>query len=336
MIISLFIFWLIMGVLSGRQPVLAANTPTGVDKLGIHVMRVDEIPAVAKFFTDLGLNQQDSSIWRYVTLPMVLDDLDDLSLWQEKFHQAKKLKLIPIVRLATSFNNGVWQIPTRKNIVDQLEFLNKLPWPTDQKLVIIYNEANHASEWGGVVDPVGYADVLNFATWWGHSYHQRFSILPAGLDLAAPSSAQSRQALVYWQQVNQAEPEVLAMLDAWNSHSYPNPDFSSSPLRSGTNSLSGFKQELAWLDKVVSTKLPVYITETGWKYSTATSRYLSSYYQYALEKVWSDPRLVAVTPFVLKGQPGSFADFSFLSATDTPTPLFVSLNLAITNLSKKY
>ena len=125
------------------------------------------------------------------------------------------------------------------------------------------------------------------------------------------------------------------MLDAWNSHSYPNPDFSSSPLRFGINSLSGFKQELAWLDRVVPTKLPVYITETGWKYSPATSRYLSSYYQYALEKVWSDPRLVAVTPFVLKGQPGSFADFSFLSAIDTPTLIFNGLRSAIANFSAK-
>lgn len=330
--VGLIVCWLMMGWLLGRQPVLAANIPTGVDKLGVHIMRVDEIPSAAKFFTDLGLNQKDGSIWRYVTLPLVLEDLNDLPLWQEKFRQAKKLKLIPIVRLATRFDSGAWQIPTRKNVVDQLEFLNKLPWPTEQKLVVIYNEVNHASEWGGLLDPGGYADILSFASWWGHSYRQKFLILPAGLDLAAPNTARSRQALVYWQQVHQADPEVLAMLDAWNSHSYPNPDFSSSPLKLGINSLSGFRQELAWLDRVVPTKLPVYITETGWKYSVATSRYLTNYYQYALDKVWSDPRLVAVTPFILKGQPGSFANFSFLSAIDTPTPLFVSLKLAITNL----
>ena len=50
----------------------------------------------------------------------------------------------------------------------------------------------------------------------------------------------------------------------------------------------------------------VYITETGWESSKSLNRYLRQYYTYALENIWNDDRVLAVTPFCSRVTPGPF------------------------------
>jgi len=326
--LACFVFLLLFFVFGARNTVLAQTT----EKLGVHVMSIDELVKAREFFQGVGLSNNE---WRYVTIPLSLNDLEQENKWQEAFDRAQELKLTPIVRLVTRFDGQNWQIPNKKDVVDQLTFLDQLDWPSEQKYIIAYNEVNHAAEWGGRLDPASYAQVLRFVLDWAHTQNEPFLVLPAALDLSAPNSQVTREAFTYWAQVDAADKKVLALLDAWNSHSYPNPAFSSSPQNNGKHSIRGFEAELAWLDQKTPKKLEVFITETGWQNNHLTQNWLSSYYEYSFNHVWSNERVKAVTPFVLKGMPGPFSAFSFLDDQDRPTHQYLSLKTTIARMEEK-
>lgn len=295
--------------------------------LGMHLMNIDEVSLTASLFSDF----YSSDAWKYVTVPLTAGDLQKKTQWQLFFKQAKEAKIKPIIRLATSFENGVWVRPDRKLIVEQLEFLGDLNWPTSEKIVIVYNEVNHAAEWGGQVDPASYNDVLRFTSNWAKAIDHNFKILPAGLDLAAPSGSESLEAFAYLNQMHRFDSEIFSYLDYWNSHSYPNPGFNSSPTRTSKNSLRGFEHELAFIKNKTGRDFKVMITETGWRANGNILPWLESYYTYALQHIWSDPRVVAVTPFILKGEPGPFSEFGFISKDNKPTPHYTALKEALQN-----
>jgi hypothetical protein len=210
-------------------------------------------------------------------------------------------------------------IPTRGEIVAFFEFLGELTWPHEKKYVVIFNEPNQASEWEGMIDPASYAQTLSFAADWAHTEGKNYQVLPAGLDLAAPNGKQTMEAFSFLEKMWESESEVFDKIDYWNSHSYPNPSFSAAANKTGQNSLRGFEQELSWLKKKTGRELKVFITETGWQENQKTRAYLNSYYEYASKNIWSDERVVAVTPFVLKGDPGPFSLFTFIDQDGTPT-----------------
>jgi hypothetical protein len=303
-------------------------------KLGIHILSVDEIEHAKEL---VSLNDQEDQ-WNYVTIPLVLADLQNKKEWQNFFDTCQRLKIIPLVRLATTYNSqlDMWEIPTRRNLVDQISFLSSLRWPTNQKYIIIFNEVNHAKEWGGEINPYEYARVLRFVANWAHTEQKNYVVLPAGLDLAAPSGTKTQDAFAYLTEMLKEDPEIFEVVDVWNSHSYPNPGFSSSPERYAQNSLRGYEFELNFLKQKTGRDFKVMITETGWRESPQLSRWLSSYYAYAFEHIWSDDRILAVTPFVLKGSPGPFSGFSFLDANNQPTNQFRALKSALEKVTKKY
>ncbi len=290
----------------------AANANTG-NVLGMHILHPGEIADVRRVYTD--------EEWRYVTIPVTLDDLSKRTEWQQFFDEAYRLKLIPIVRLSTRFNPeiGAWEIPTRRDITDLARFLSSLDWRQDEKFVIVFNEVNHAKEWGNRLDPLLYASILRFTSDWFRSEERNFRILPAAMDLAASNTADTREAFAYLESMVHFDPDIFDTIDYWNSHSYPNPDFAASPKRTGQNSLRGFLHELTWLKNKTGYDFKVFITETGWASSYLTNYYLSEYYLYALRYIWIDSRVKAVTPFIMKGSPGPFASFSFFDASSNPT-----------------
>lgn len=294
--------------------------------LGVHILSPDEL-SKAK---DLVAPNHDDQSWNYVTIPFSLQDLERKEQWQSFFDQARELHVIPLVRLVSSFENGSWQVPNRKQLTDQVTFLSKLNWPTDKKHIIVYNEVNHAPEWGGKIDPQSYAEVLLFTAQWAHAEDASFVVMPAAMDLAAPNGGSTMEAFNYLDHMLAAEPDVFNHIDAWNSHSYPNPGFSSSPQRTTQNSLRGFEHELAYLKKKIGKDdYPVYITETGWVANRSTTPWLESYYTYAMQHVWSHPQVVAVTPFVLQGDPGPFSGFAFIDRNSKPTLNYTAFQNAI-------
>ncbi|MEN8252891.1 MAG: hypothetical protein ABFQ62_00730 [Patescibacteria group bacterium] len=318
--ISFFVF-LTLFVFANR--VIAADSRV----LGIHILRPEEISQAKSLL--LEENQEE---WKYITIPLSLEDLNRKDNWQEFFWKAKEAKFIPIVRLVTRFDNESWQLPNKKEITNQISFLSSLEWPTPERHIIVLNEVNHAPEFGGQIDPSRYAKILEFTSNWAHSEAKNYKVLPAAMDLAASNTSQTMEAFLYLEKMYAANPEVFDTLDYWNSHSYPNPGFVSSPTRHDKKSLRGFEHELAFVKDKTGKDLQVFITETGWRDTSATSRWLDSYYEYAMQHIWSDPRIKAVTPFILQGSPGPFAAFSFLDEAGQPNRQYY----AYRNLIEKY
>jgi hypothetical protein len=301
-----------------------------VSKMGVHILNPGELDSAKEL-----IGAENSEQWQYVTIPYTLEDVKRTKEWQAFFNEAKEKKIIPLVRLATKVENGSWQVPERKQIVMMLTILGQLDWPTEERHVIVFNEVNHAKEWGGTIDPEEYASIFRFTSSWARSENNRFVILPAAMDLAAPNGSQTREAFAYLEDMRTSDPEIFSYVDVWNSHSYPNPAFSASPQKNGKNSLRGFEYELAYLKEHTGKEFDVYITETGWEDNLQTRRWLSSYYQYAMRNIWSNPRVKAVTPFVLKGAPGPYAGFSFLSSNDTPTRHYAAFQNAIASIARE-
>lgn len=315
-------------VVLGATPVWAASSPP---PMGIHILHPEEIDQVRPLLGTTVPTESQEAQWNYVTVPFTLDDIDRRAQWQHFFRVAGQDKLIPLVRLATRFEHGSWQVPTRYDMVRQLQALNAYDWPTAERHVIAYNEVNHAGEWGGTIDPPEYARTLRFLLDWTATEPEQYVVLPAALDLAAPQygAASTWDAFAFWRAVHESDPTVLADLTVWNSHSYPNPAFSAPPTATGRNSLRGFEHELRLVSELTGRELPVYITETGWRATRATERYLPGYYSYAMRSIWSHPQVRAVTPFILQGAPGPFAEFSFLSESRQPTSNYLAFQYAL-------
>lgn len=302
--------------------------------MGMHLLHPEELSLALPL---LRIQDPKEEKWVYVTIPYSLEDVGKPKDWQNFFDLAKKEKVVPIVRLVTRAHNGVWLKPSYFDVVTQLNSLNKLDWPTQEKHIIVFNEVNHAKEWENEIDPADYAKIFRFSSQWAKALDQNFVILPAAMDLAAPNGKVTLEAFNYLEQMLEFDPEIFRYADAWNSHSYPNPAFSAPPTNRGKNSLRGFEYELAFLAKHGYEAMPVFITETGWEYNKTTARKLDQYYQYALENIWlKDERIVAVTPFVFRGAPGPFAGFSFLGADGKPTVHHQALSRVLGAMSEKY
>jgi hypothetical protein len=317
----ILLFFSLLWWMIGAKTVLANG-----DKLGMHILQPEEISKVRGVFED--------DVWRYVTIPLTLTETKDWQRWQKFFDEAYQQKLIPIVRLATYYDleQDFWSVPTRKDIVTLVSFLSSLNWHQDEKLVIVFNEVNHAKEWGGKIDPFAYTHIFKFTSNWLRSENLNYKVLPAAMDLAASDVFPSMEAFNYLEKMYALDSEIFEYADYWNSHSYPNPGFSSSPQRTGKNSLRGFHYELNYLKNKTNREYQVFITETGWTSHHLINFYLSSYYLYALQHIWSDDRVKAVTPFVMRGAPGPFASFSFFDENEKPTIHTFALKKALEKL----
>lgn len=300
--------------------------------LGIHILNPSEAQNAKTLLTSA---DQNKDIWHYVTVPLTLNDLQKKSDWQNFFEYAHQQKLIPIVRLTTRFSDGAWQVPTKKNIVDLITFLSDLQWPSDERYIIAFNEVNHATEWGNSLNPSEYADVLRFTSNWAKSEDKNYLILPAAMDLSSVNSHSSMEAFTYLQQMQQADPQIFDYVDFWNSHSYPNPGFSGKATQKGQQSISGFVTELNYLKDKTGHDFQTFITETGWIENAATTKNLDDYYQYAAEHVWSDPHVIAVTPFILQGDPGPYSGFTFINKKGQPTKQYQAFQKAMNLLAEK-
>lgn len=304
----------------------SAAQVSAAEVLGVHILSTGELDAASR----LVKTEERKDQWDYVTIPFTFADIPRRVEWQRFFYQARELKFQPIVRLATRFEDDAWIVPTRKDIVQMAAALSSLDWPIpEERIVVVFNEPNHENEWGGSLDPEAYAGILQFTVDWLHTEQKNYVVLPAGLDLAAPNGRDTMEAFTYLGRMFRAYPEVLETLDGWTSHSYPNPAFSASPTATGKTSLRGYQHELEFLKRYTNKDFPVYITETGWVENRSTARWLPQYYQYAVDHVWSDPRVRAVTPFVLQGAPGAFAQFSFFDAEGKPTQQFDAYQKAL-------
>ncbi len=275
--------------------------------VGVHILDPNEINEAAKLVNSSGGD------WGYVTIPIRSNDRDR-DKWMKFFQDARKLHVIPIIRLATYPDGGTWVEPDAGDIVDFANFLNDMPWPTKNRYIIFFNEPNHAAEWGGTVNPYTYATLLITAKNIFKDRSADFFLLSAGLDMSSPNSATSMDALQFYNQMTLWQPLWPAFVDGFAVHIYPD---------SRAGIISYRKEPI--------NHQPVFITEVGWIGQP-------DLYPTALKQIWTEDNIVAVTPFLLQAGAGEFAKFSLINSPAysglmalpkiTGSPLLSDLTLA--------
>ncbi len=289
--------------------VSAQNTPN--NKFGIHLAQPsdEDIDRAEEL-----VNSQGGS-WGYVTLVIHEDDRK-IDKWQPIFDKLRERRLIPIIRLATKPNGGFWERPHSGDAEDWVVFLNELNWVVKNRYIILFNEPNHASEWGGKVDPQHFAQINEEFARKLKEAHPDYFVMMGGVDLAAPSARPSYEdaAVFLRETINEIGiDDFNTYFDGLASHSYPNPGFIGSPLATGRTSVRGYDWELSLLQAMGIKELPVFITETGWNGDALPRSQIAENFRYAYQNIWlPDKRVVAVTPFVLNYQGEPFLKFSWV------------------------
>lgn len=326
--------WFIIFLLlpATNYPLLTAHAivdPLSVpnNKFGIHIIQAtpDESSPAASLVNTNG-------DWGYITFLIESKDRNH-DKWQEFFNDLRRRHLIPLVRLATKPINQHWERPYEGEEQAWADFLDNLNWPTKNRYIIIYNEPNHAQEWGNFVDAKNYAKVLDqtitalknkrslISSQGSEIKNSDFFVLNAGFDASAPSKLPDfEDQVTFMNQMNQEVPGIFEKLDGWVSHSYPNPNFSGSPDSLGRGTVRTFLWEMSVMRSLgVSKDLPIFITETGWKHSEGINNdpslpspeIVAFNLKRAFENIWASSKIVAVTPFLLNYQEPLFDHFSF-------------------------
>lgn len=305
-IYSLFLLFLLFFVFASKA--LAVYDPVSVpnNRFGIHIIDPVDLEDAAK------LVNSSAGDWGYVTL-VITQTQRDSKRWQQVFDRARRLHLIPIVRIATQPLGDIWEKPSSGDIEGWVSFFNSLNWVTQNRYVVIGNEPNHAKEWGGEINPEEYAGYLDEFASKLKGASSDYYVLPSGFDASAGNSKETMDEVAFLRKMFTAKPELFANIDGWASHSYPNPAFSGPENGFGRGSVRSYDWELSVLRGLgVSKELPVFITETGWAHNGNTDK-LGQKFTFAFANAWSDKRVVAVTPFVLSYSEAPFATFSWKS-----------------------
>lgn len=260
--------------------------------------------------------------WGYVLIPYNVKDRD-YNKWERVFSQLRNKHLIPIIQL--------WDVDPENYQLQTIEaayFLNRFVWPIRERYVSVYNEMNDSKFWYGYVDPKEYSRILEFTIDTFKNENDNYFMLNGAFNVTAPTDDKHLDAFEYMRQMNEEIPGIFNKLDGWASHPYPQPNFSSSPYKTGRWSIKAYESELNYLvtNLGVTKDLPVFITETGWAHAEGdvyNSSFLdidtvSDYFEIAFKEVWlPDNRVRAVTPFTIKYDP-PFDHFSWVNKDNVP------------------
>lgn len=308
-ILSFIFGLLVLSFFSSNAFAVYGPTDRQNNKFGIHILFRSELEKAAKLVNSSGGD------WGYVTVPIQYGDRD-LERWQSFMDEARKHHLIPIIRLATESyykDSSVWRKPTYADVLDFANFLNSLDWPVINRYVVLFNEVNRFDEWGGdSPNPEGYTDIVEYAIEVFKNRSQDFFLITAGLDNGAPNDGvKFLDNLAYLRRIGSHNAQVFAQIDGIASHSYPNPAFREPPSRNLVEGTSTYKYENQVIERFGGTRKPVFITETGWDAAVLGEDRVASYFLQANQIWFEDEEIMAVTPFILESQNGSFDKFTF-------------------------
>ncbi len=290
------------------------------NKYGIHLLFPEEIFEASKLVNSSGGD------WGYVTIPIQSTD-KNLIKWQKFMDDAKKLHLIPLVRLMTYPITDYWPKPDLYDSVDFANFLDSLIWPVKNRYIILYNEPNRAQEWGGEVRPDEYALFCQKTIEIFKARSQDFFMLNGGLDVSVPNSNDSMDWQSFLFSMNNTVPGIFSLFDGWTSHAYPNPAFISSPYNTGNVGIRSYQYEIDFIQNDFGVYgLKVFITETGWDKERLGEETVAEYYKSAFNDVWNNDYLVAVTPFLLSAQAGDFKKFTWMNGGE-PSLIYQKIKL---------
>lgn len=280
------------------------------NKFGIHVATPSE-----QDFKDGAALVNTRGSWGYITVVLQEKDRDKKAL-QHMCDHLRDNKLIPIFRLASHAEGNSWALPKKRDAFAWADVLGSLNCSAKNIYVTLFNEVNMATEWGGAVNPKSYADIASFYATAIKNKNPDVHVLLAGLNQTAPHTPPSfYSAERFLTEVLGNRSPLCSNIDGIASHSYP-PDFIGSPNTRGLGSITGYQVEQEIYEKQCGRKLPVFITETGWKNNALSPAILKTYYKTAFEDVWGkDDSVRAVTLYDLNGSPPN-TDFAYRAATE--------------------
>lgn len=292
---------------------------------GLHLTQVEDLNNAKDIINSSGGD------WGWATIVIRGDQLNQ-QIWQDFFDKCRKYHIIPIVRLATIADQDNWKTPSTSDIDDLANFLNSLNWPTKDQHIILFNEVNHAQEWGGQIDVSNYVDISLYTIQKFKELNPNFFILGGALDLAAPEKAPLfKSAKNYYQEIYNYNSEYFYQIDGFASHSYPNHGFVGTPKDTGQHSILGYSWELNFLKQLsIKKEFPVFITETSWPHKEGINTRNNFYTTKTTAKflidsldIWNqDSRVKAVTPFIYNYPNEPFDHFSWLDQEEKLYPQY--------------
>ncbi len=291
------------------------------NKIGVHILFPSELAKANELVNSTGGD------WGYVIIPIQAGD-KDIKKWQNFMDEAKSLHLIPVIRLATEgdfFQKESWKKPKDEDVIDFANFLDSLNWPVKNRYIIAFNEVNRADEWEGEANPEEYAQILSFTSSTFKSKNPDYYIISSGMDNAAATGGGTYSQYDYFQLMDEAIPGIFNQIDAFSSHSYPNPAFSEPPTSKTRQSISSFIYEKNLIDSLTDKNLPVFISETGWDQTVIPEKQAGEYFKYSFENIWNDKNIVMVSPFLLKAGMGPFEKFSLIKNDGNKNEVFKSI-----------
>lgn len=297
------------------------DTPN--NKFGIHIIDENDLDSAANLVNSSGGD------WGYVTF-VIRQDERNTARWQTVFDKARRLHLIPIVRMATKNDSGNWDKFSVDEIPGWVSFFNSLNWVVQNRYVVVGNEPNHSEEWGGEVSPKEYADFLDEFSASLKKSNSDYFILNAGFDASSSTGKSAMDEVTYIKGMLEEKADLFNNIDGWASHSYPNPGFTGSENDTGRGTVRTFEWEKSVLSSLgVKKDLPVFITETGWVHDTSglvpklrSDNDIGQKMANAYSSAWDNSDVVAVTPFVLNYQEKPFDTFSWTDSSGKPFPFY--------------
>jgi hypothetical protein len=282
-----------------------AVTPNNKFGISLAQPNIEEFPKIKELVNSNGGD------WGYITLIIQENDRDK-NKWQDIFNRLRQNHLIPIIRLATKPEGENWRRPTKTDAQSWVDFLDALNWIVKNRYIILFNEPNHGSEWGGEVDEKSYVEVTAEFAKKLKERNSDFFVMLAGFDASAPSWMPGMEdEEIFLRKILNSEFSILNYIDGLASHSYPNPGFSGSPYATGRGTVRTYEWELGLLKELgINKKLPVFITETGWR--RGDENVVANNFVTVFDQVWGiDNRIIAITPFIFDYQGQPFLEFSW-------------------------
>ncbi len=227
--------------------------------------------------------------WGYVTITLIDDDRQSPYRLQRILEQCAHRHLTPIIRVATRFDvtTETWSRPQWNDPFLWRELFNSVTWPTTLKYIVVGNEPNLGREWGGEVDPAGYARYLEkwldvFAD--DPTYRIFNGALDASNDTLMPERMDEFE---FIDAMREAAPGLVDRLHGWAANPYhfwwgTEPRFT----------YKAYEVELEYIGR----DMPVIVMEFH-AFEIDEPQMVAEYYAEAYEHWLADPRIIAITPF---------------------------------------
>lgn len=293
---------ILFGTLLAASDARAVNNPYGA-----HIFLQDYMPPadVSNHLTWARRLTSANGYMKQLIYPITNSTSGPSASWVNFVQVCYDKRLIPVLRIATTIQNGVWVKPVADAPGDYTSFANAVKrviqgLPLDATLplyVEVLNEPNNNGEWSGQTNPAEYAQVLEDVAAALHSIDPRVKVTNSGL---SPGGDYDNRQFI--RAMFTAVPNLGQSIDAWASHPYCG---DTPPEQNNHNgnapvpllAIDSFSLELAVLSEYMDiSNLKVIATEGG--FSGVDEDTEAAYMMRAFRDYWSQwPEVLGICPW---------------------------------------